>query len=113
MVPDRPRPRRAARRGWLVAGGVLLGLLVLAPLASIPAARAVESSLTGDLQLAQGDLERGLKQLERGYKNQDAAQVDAASASFASSRDRLQALANRVRPLNVGTGPAVPGGVRS
>jgi hypothetical protein len=113
MGPNRPRRRRTDRRGWLIAGGVLLGLLVLTPLASVPAARAVESSLTADLVVSQGDLERGLKELETGYKNQDAKQVDAASASFASSRDRLQALANRTKPLAVGAGPAVPGAVRN
>src|SRR5215471_6014169 len=107
MAPDRPRRRRTGqtrltgltgRRGWLIAGAALLGLLVIAPLASVPAARAVESSLTADLQVSQGDLQRGLKQLETGYKNQDAAQVKAASASFTSSRDRLKALAGRIRP---------------
>src|SRR5215469_4545768 len=119
MAPDRPRRRRtgltglAGRRGWLIAGGALLGLLVIAPLASVPAARAVESSLTADLQVSQGDLQRGLKELETGYKNQDAKQVEAAAASFASSRVRLQALANRVRPLDVGAGSSVPGAIRN
>src|SRR5262249_55016707 len=47
------------------------------------------------------------------YKNQSAAQVEAASASFAASRDRLQALARRVQPLDAGRGAAVPGAVRS
>jgi hypothetical protein len=113
MAPDRPRRRGTGRRGWLVAGGVLLGLLVLPSLAAVPAARVVESSLTADLEVSQGDLERGLKQLETGYRNQDAAQVEAAAASFTSSRRRLQALASRVRPLDVGTGSAVPGAIRN
>jgi hypothetical protein len=97
----------------LIAACVLLGLLLAAPVAAVPAARAVEMSLTADLQLAQGDLQRGLKQLETGYENQDAAQVEAASASFASSRDRLQALGRRVQPLDAGRATAAPSAVRS
>jgi len=113
MPPDRLRRLGAGRRGWLLAGGVLLALLVAAPLAAVPAARVVETSLTADLQQSQGDLQTGLKQLEAGYRDQDAAQVQAAAASFARSRDRLQALASRTRPLDLGTGAAVPGAVRS
>jgi hypothetical protein len=113
MAPDRRSRRRHGRRAWLIAGGALLGFLVAAPLAAVPAARAVEGSLTGDLQLAQGDLQRGLKDLEAGYRDQDARQVEAASASFASSRERLQALARRVQPLDAGRGSASPGAVRS
>jgi len=114
MGPDPRRSRRRlSRRGWIVAGCVLLAVLVGMPLAAIPTARAVEASLTADLQVAQADLQHGLGQLETGYKNQSAADVQAASASFASSRDRLRALARRVQPLDAGRAPEVPGLVRS
>ena len=85
MAPDRRSRRRPARRAWLIAGGALLGFLLAAPLAAVPAARAVEASLTADLQVARGDLQRGLKELEAGYRDRDARQVEAASSSFASS----------------------------
>jgi hypothetical protein len=101
------------RRLWLLAGGVLLGLLVLPPLAAVSAVRVVESSLTADLKVSQGDLERGMKELETGYKNQDPAQVESASVSFTSSRDRLKTLADRIRPLDVATGKMVPRAIRN
>jgi hypothetical protein len=92
----------------VVVVAVLLGLLVVTPLATIPAGRVLEASLTGDLQGAQSDLQRGLSQLETGYKNSDANSVQAASASFAASRDRLEALSRRLGPVNAVNGAPLP-----
>jgi Protein of unknown function (DUF4012) len=97
----------------VVAVCLLLLLLVAAPVAAAPGARAIQANLTADLVVAQGDLEQGLKQLETGYKNQDATQVEAASASFARSRDRLRAMAHRMQPLDFGRSGAMPSAVRS
>jgi hypothetical protein len=113
MAQDRRSRRVSGRRGLIVAGCVGLVLLVGGPLAAVPAARAVEANLTSDVVAAQNDLEHGLKQLETGYKNQDANQVEAASASFARSRDRLEALGRRMQPLDIGRAGAMPAAVRS
>ena len=83
------------------------------PLAGVPAARFLEASVTGDLQAADVDLRQGLVLLEAGYGNQDAAKVQAARARFARSRDRLQALSRRLRPLDPARGSTAPGWVRS
>ncbi len=107
----RRRPRGG--RAWHVVAAVLLGLLVATSLAAVPAARALESSVTADVQKSQMDLQRGLKQLEDGYKNQDARTVQAASGSFANSRERLQALGRRLRRLDSARGPAAPVWLRS
>src|SRR2546430_4427557 len=108
MQPHRRRGRAPGRRPLLVAGAVLLGLLVAAPLTSLPAARALEASVTGDLQAAQAELQHGLAELEDGYRNQDARQVRAAAAAFGRSRDRLRALGGRVRPFDAARGAGAP-----
>jgi len=92
---------------------VLLGLLAVAPLAGVSTARFLEASVTGDLQAADVDLRQGFILLEAGYRNQDAAKVQAAQARFARSRDQLQALSRRLRPLDPARGSTAPGWVRS
>jgi hypothetical protein len=112
MTPARRSRRWPARRGLVITGCALLALLVVAGVGAVPGARAIEANLTSDVVTSQNDLNRGLKQLETGYKNQDSTQVEAASASFARSRDRLQALGRRLQALDVARGPVVPSAVR-
>lgn len=96
-----------------MVGAALLGLLGATAVAAVPASRALEASVTGDMQKAQVDLQRGLVQLEDGYKSQDVGKVQAASASFARSRDRLQALGRRMGSLGPARAPAAPAWVRT
>src|SRR5215472_3058293 len=107
MSPDR------LRRVRLAAVAALAVLTASAQFAALPAARVLESSVIGDLQVAQGDLQRGLSQLEDGYRSQDVGKVRAASASFASSRARLLALARRLQPLVPARAAAAPAWARS
>ena len=101
------------RRQALIVGAAVLGVLLVPVLVAVPVARALQSSVTADVQVAQADLEDGLQLLEEGYKNQDATRVDAAAARFARSRDELRAVARRLRPLEAGRGPLSPPFVRS
>jgi len=100
------------RREAIVAALLLVGLLIAGSVGAVIATRTLESSLTGEAQLAQADLEHGLKQLEDGYQREDVAQVRAAATSFARSESRLRALGQRVRPLDAARGSAVPAPVR-
>lgn len=119
-LPPATRPVRRRRRPphWFAGRRIWpLALLALIPLALAPPAvlgtRAAASSLTGELRGAETGLQVGLKQLEQGYRDQDPGQVQAAGASFARSRDRLQALSRQLGPLDVAAGPVSVGPVRS
>jgi Protein of unknown function (DUF4012) len=75
-------------------------------LAAVRVAGALELAVTADVRRAQSDAERGRQQLEDSYRHQDPALAAAASASFARSRHRFEALARKV-PAFAG-GEAVP-----
>jgi hypothetical protein len=105
--------RRRRIRPAPLAIAVVLGLMVVLPVAGLAGSRVVEADLAGQLRQGQLAFQQGQKQLENGYKDQNPRLVKQASASFARSLSRFQEISRQTRRLEAASPGVTPAYVRT